>query len=445
MNDSWEESTIHRVWELTRELKQCLEDRFASVWVRGEISNLRRQSSGHTYFTLKDEKSQISAVLFRGNATRIPFQAKDGQQVIVYGEITVYEPRGSYQILVRDMVEDGLGRLQREFERLKNLLQGEGLFAKERKRPLPELASTIGVVTSPTGAAIRDFISVLQRREWRGEVRVFPALVQGSAAADAIVQQIDRAQQMEDLDLLIVMRGGGSLEDLWPFNEEKVVRALVRSRIPTVSAVGHEIDFVLTDFAADHRSETPTAAAEWITSQWVKAIEAVREFQGRLQRSLHYRMSLTRKSLRVLSEKITSHQLRRRMEMETQRLDETGERLQRSARWQMLKKRQDLQVMHRPLQQLRPLRFCEQKSEEYSRMKTKLRRLANTGCEIKRQKMEFLAKRLQANGLEQTLQRGFALVRNQEGKPILNGKDLVVKQGIQIQMRDGTRKAKVEA
>lgn len=445
MRERREEGTVCRVWELTQALKLYLEEKFSAVWVRGEISNLRRQSSGHSYFTLKDERSQISSVLFRGNAARLAFQPRDGQQVVVFGEISVYEPRGTYQILVRDMVEDGLGQLQREFERLKQLLKSEGLFSAERKRPLPLLPSTIGVITSPSGAAIRDFISVLRRRNWRGEVRVFPALVQGVTAADSIVRQIHRAQKMEDLDLLMVMRGGGSLEDLWPFNEERVVRALVDSSIPTLSAVGHEIDFVLTDFAADHRSETPTAAAEWVTSQWVKALNEVRECQGRLQRSAEYAINLMTKSLGILTEKITSRHFARRVESESQRVDEVGDRFQRAIHWQLKKKQKNLELFHRPLQQLRPLRFCQRKQEECERLQTRLQRLLQVRLEKENQQLEYMGKRLQANGLEQTLQRGFALVRNQKGQAILNGSDLRAGEGVQLQMRDSTRKATINS
>ncbi|OGV74134.1 MAG: exodeoxyribonuclease VII large subunit, partial [Lentisphaerae bacterium RIFOXYA12_FULL_60_10] len=250
------------VTELTRRIRAALEQGIGPVVVEGEVSNVRRPSSGHCYFTLKDETAQIAAVLFRGVLETLRIVPKDGLQVRVRGELTVYEKNGNYQILVRHLEETGRGSLQARFEQLKSRLQQEGLFDAARKRPLPVLPRHIGIVTSPTGAAIRDILQVLSRRFPNLHVLVAPVRVQGDGAAEAIAAAIDRLNQRADLDVLIIGRGGGSLEDLWAFNEEVVARAVFRSRLPVISAVGHEIDFTISDFVADVRAPTPSAAAE---------------------------------------------------------------------------------------------------------------------------------------------------------------------------------------
>ncbi len=258
---------IYRVSELNREAKRLLEEGIGLVWLRGEISNLKRAASGHFYFTLKDETSEISAVKFRGRAELIPVPPlEDGMEVIAYGRITIYEPRGRYQFVVSIIQPAGLGALQAEFERLKAKLNAEGLFAEAHKQPLPRFPRRIGVVTSPSGAAIRDIVSVLSRRWPVAAIYLFPCQVQGEQAPREIVAGIEAAQRFskiaERLDLLIIGRGGGSLEDLAPFNDERVARAIYACEIPVISGVGHEIDYTIADFVADRRAPTPSAAAE---------------------------------------------------------------------------------------------------------------------------------------------------------------------------------------
>jgi exodeoxyribonuclease VII large subunit len=255
---------VWKVSELTRRIKGTLEGAFGSVWVEGEISNLRRPASGHAYFTLKDAASQLRAVMFRGALASVPLPLRDGLQVRGYGQITVYEAAGDYQILLQRLEPAGEGELMLRLEALKKKLAAEGLFAAERKRPLPALPQHVGIVTSPTGAAIRDILQVLDRRFANLHVVVAPVRVQGAGAAEEIAAAIDLFNARGGLDVLIVGRGGGSLEDLWCFNEESVVRAIVRSRVPVISAVGHEIDWTLSDFAADVRAPTPSAAAEMV-------------------------------------------------------------------------------------------------------------------------------------------------------------------------------------
>jgi hypothetical protein len=257
-----EETRAESVSEFTRRVKLHLETGIRPAWIRGEISNLRAQASGHVYFSLKDAGAQLSAVLFRGDGMRQTVKLRDGLQVVVYGEISVYEARGQYQLIVRIVVDDGVGRLQREFEALKARLAAEGLFAAERKKPVPAMPLTVGFITSPTGAAVQDFVRIIMRRKWCGRVAVLPAKVQGEGAATEMVGMLRLAQRLQIFDLLVIGRGGGSLEDLWAFNEEPLVRAVAECAVPIISAVGHEIDFTLCDFAADVRAETPSGGTD---------------------------------------------------------------------------------------------------------------------------------------------------------------------------------------
>lgn len=264
MND---EPKIFRVSEITRLVKTVLEDEIGEAWVQGEISNIRMPSSGHLYFTLKDETAQLSAVMFRGAQSGLRFKPSDGMQVNVFGFITVYERGGQYQIIVRRMNESGQGALQARFEALKKKLDAEGLFDAARKKSLPVLPARVGVVTSPTGAAVRDILNVISRRFNNLNVLIAPAKVQGEGSAEEIAGMIDYLNQRGGLDVIIVGRGGGSVEDLWAFNEECVARAIAASRIPVISAVGHETDFTISDFVADLRAPTPSAAAELVTGR----------------------------------------------------------------------------------------------------------------------------------------------------------------------------------
>jgi exodeoxyribonuclease VII large subunit len=264
------------VTELTRKIKLTLEADFPSILLQGEVSNFRRHSSGHVYFTLKDEGAQIAAVLWRSRASTLSFLPQDGMKVVVRGRITVYEPRGSYQIDVSSMRPFGVGELQLAFEKLKQKLAAEGLFDASHKRPLPEFPRRIGIVTSPTGAALHDMIQIIGRRFPLVDLILSPVRVQGAGAAEEIASTIRQFNEYGQVDLLIVGRGGGSLEDLWAFNEEIVARAIYASRIPVVSAVGHEVDFTIADFVADVRAPTPSAAAEIVVPDRDVLLETLR-------------------------------------------------------------------------------------------------------------------------------------------------------------------------
>lgn len=253
---------VYTVSELTRTVRGVLETEFDSVWVEGEISNLRIPASKHAYFVLKDEKSQVRCVMFRNARARLKYEPEDGDQVILFGRFTVYDARGEYQIIVETLEPVGLGALQKAFEQLKEKLSQEGLFDEERKKAIPEFPWKVGVITSATGAAVRDILNVIRRRNPKVSVLINPVKVQGEGSAEEIATAIEEMNRLEDVDVLIVGRGGGSIEDLWAFNEEVVARAIAASKIPVVSAVGHEIDFTIADFVADLRAPTPSAAAE---------------------------------------------------------------------------------------------------------------------------------------------------------------------------------------
>ena len=322
-------SAIYTVSELTREIRDLLERRLGLVWVTGEISNLRRPASGHCYFTFKDEHAQLSAVLWRTLASRLQFDLKDGMAAVIQGELTVYEPRGQYQVVVRRIEPVGVGALQLAFQQLKERLAAEGLFDKDRKKPLPKFPNRIGIVTSPTGAAIRDMLNILASRFPKTQVLVLPARVQGDAAAGEIAAAIAHANRIADLDLLIVGRGGGSLEDLWPFNEEVVARAIVASRIPIISAVGHETDFTIADFVADARALTPTDAANRAVPDARELADALKSVGVRLGQALLRRVSTATERLDALARSYVFRRPLDRIRLREQRLDDLCQQLVR--------------------------------------------------------------------------------------------------------------------
>jgi exodeoxyribonuclease VII large subunit len=280
-----EQRTIYSVSEITRNIKTLVQGEYPDIWVRGEVSNFRKAASGHIYFTLKDEKAVIRAVLFRGHQQGMKFALEDGMNLIVHGGIDVFEKRGEYQIIIDFLEPEGIGALQLAFEQLKEKLSKEGLFDDTHKKPIPAFPDTVGVVTSPTGAALRDIMNVMGRRYRGVHIIIYPVLVQGEGAAEEIAAAILKANVRNETDVLIVGRGGGSIEDLWPFNEEKVARAIFESKIPLISAVGHEIDFTISDFVADLRAPTPSAAAELVVQNRDELLRWSRELFLRLRNS----------------------------------------------------------------------------------------------------------------------------------------------------------------
>lgn len=344
------------VSQLTASIKDLLEGAFPDVWVSGEISNFSRPQSGHCYLTLKDSDAQIRAVMWRGTASRVRFDMHDGLEVVCHGHVDVYAPRGSYQLVIEQIEPRGMGALELALRQLKAKLEAEGLFDPARKRPLPRFPRTVAVVTSPTSAAIRDFLEVLRRR-WRGaNVLVIPARVQGEGAAEEIAEGIELANRLTDphIDCLVVGRGGGSLEDLWAFNEEVVVRAIFASRLPVVSAVGHEIDVTLSDLVADVRALTPSEAAERV----VPAAEEIRQLLGQHQRrlvaALRGRAAMARSRLDAVAGSTSFRRPAQRVHDLAQRLDELASRKTRAMQHQTRLLRGRLDAIGNQLESLSP-------------------------------------------------------------------------------------------
>src|ERR1700730_9437308 len=321
------ERRVYTVSELTAGIKGTLEGTFPAVWVEGEISNLRVPSSGHAYFTLKDEGAQLSAVLFRGRGRRVRFEPEDGMHVLAFGGLDVYAARGQYQLVVELMEPQGLGALQLAFEQLKRKLEAEGLFDDGRKRKLPVYPRVIGIVTSPTGAAIRDMLNIIGRRFGDLRILIAPVRVQGDGAPAEIVQALVNLQEMAELDVIVVGRGGGSIEDLWAFNDETVARAIVACRVPVISAVGHETDFTIADFLADLRAPTPSGAAELVVREKLAVIERLVDLYARLKQAMTADVAGQRERLQFLLRRRVLTNPARALRDLYRRLDELGGRL----------------------------------------------------------------------------------------------------------------------
>lgn len=328
---------IHTVSELTRLVKDLLETALPRVWVEGEISNFHRHSSGHVYFTLKDEKSQIRAVLFRGEARKTVFEMNNGLHVVCRGRINVYEPRGEYQIVIDVVEPKGKGALQLAFEQLRAKLESEGLFDPARKKKIPVFPKKIGIVTSPRGAAVADILRILSRRFARVHILLYPVKVQGEGAADEIATGIDYFGRRGDMDVLIVGRGGGSIEDLWAFNEEKVARAIAACPVPVISAVGHEVDFTIADFTADLRASTPSAAAEIVVETETVFRDRIAGLQRSLEQEFRYVIQARREAVTALSHHRIFQGFRIRLLNLHQRVDDLEERARSVIRTELRK------------------------------------------------------------------------------------------------------------
>jgi exodeoxyribonuclease VII large subunit len=349
------ERDVLTVSQLTRRIKGTLETTFGRVWVTGEISNLRQAQSGHVYFTLKDAGAQIAVALFRGSARRVRIMLADGLEVVLSGRLTVYEPRGQYQIIAERVEPKGLGALELAFRNLREKLQREGLFDPAHKRPLPYLPRRIGVVTSPTGAAIKDILQVIGRRFSRANVLLAPVRVQGEGAAGEIAQAIETLNRIAEIEVLIVGRGGGSLEDLWAFNEEIVARAIYASRVPVISAVGHEIDFTIADLVADRRALTPSEAAEIVLPRWQDLVERLDGHRLRLVRGLRQALNEARGRVALAARSLAAQQPITMVRLYQQRLDDLAQRAAVAVGHAMATARQRLAAAAGRLAALNPL------------------------------------------------------------------------------------------
>lgn len=413
---------VASVTEFTRRVKELLEGGLRPGWVRGEVSNLRAQASGHVYFSLKDAGAQLSCVLFRGDAARQSVTLRDGLQVLAYGEISVYEARGQYQLMVRALIEHGTGRLQQELEQLKQRLAAEGLFDPARKQPIPLLPRTVGFITSPTGAAVQDFIRILTRRGWTGRLVVLPAKVQGEGAAAELAATLHTAEALKIFDLLVIGRGGGSAEDLGAFNGEPLVRAVADCRVPIISAVGHEIDTTLCDYAADVRAETPSGAAELISSNYLAATE-------RLGQAATGLGDAWTGAVHCAGEKLDHARSRLRLLVPTAaiehnhlRLDDLGNRLGSALRAAVHNRRESLGTARARLATASPEKRVQHDSH----------------------RLLALWKRLESASPASVLKRGYAIVRDESGRPVARAKGIKPGQALVNEFHDGNLRVRVE-
>ena len=480
------------VSELTTQIKRLLEKQVGQVWVSGEVTNLRAQGSGHVYFTLKDASSQLSCVLFRGEAAGYRELLQDGRKVLLQGDVTVYEARGQYQLIVRAVELQGVGALQIAFEKLKQKLAAEGLFATERKRPLPKYPQRIGLVTSPTGAAIRDVLHVIQRRDPSLEIILVPCRVQGEGAAAEIAAAVrllnefnvaqashlfgplsprgtsgERAGERGDakklllspalssavaeerensrLDLILVTRGGGSLEDLWAFNEEVVARAIFESGIPVVSAVGHEIDFTISDFVADVRAATPSAAAEIITEGVFASREFVADSSWRMRDLVARHFEGKVYELRQINERLARVHPRKRLNESLQRLDDLQSGLQRCVKQGARQQRVAWRNLSERLRRVRPAQLLKQRHELLKAGRRRLDELAKINLQNGKGRFSTLESRLRLLGPEQVLARGYSITLDAATDRVLrDAKDVKPGQLLKTRLKKGEVSSRAE-
>jgi len=410
---------VYSVSRLNREARELLESGFLRLWVEGEISNLARPASGHLYFTLKDARAQVSCALFRNRATHLGFSPQNGSQVLIQAQVSLYEARGNYQLIVNHLEEAGDGALRRAFEQLKNQLHKEGLFEEQDKQALPRLPRCIGVITSPSGAAIRDILTVLQRRFPGTQVIIYPTQVQGETAARQIVAAIQTADSRAECEVLLLTRGGGSLEDLWPFNEEVVARAVYACNIPIVSAIGHEIDFVITDFVADHRAATPSAAAELLSPDQTELDNRFRQLDSRLHMLLRQSLQHRRDQLNWLTKRIQQSHPGRQLQQQAQRLDDLELRLTRAWQHQCAQRKAGIGTLQAELRQHSPQQMLQRLGAQARQLVQQLQYCINTELAARREKLAVLSRALEAISPLATLQRGYSITLNKPGGSVL--------------------------
>jgi exodeoxyribonuclease VII large subunit len=429
---------IYTISRLNREARAILESEFPPIWVQGEVSNLARPSSGHIYFTLKDAFAQVRCAMFRSRNQSLGFEPHAGRQVVALARVSLYENRGEFQLIVEHLEEAGAGALRQAFELLKQKLAGEGLFAVERKRPVPRFPQRIGVITSPSGAAIRDILSVHRRRFPGIPVLVYPVPVQGEGAAMEIARTIHLASTRRECDVLIVARGGGSLEDLWAFNEETVARAIFECAIPVVCGIGHEIDFTIADLVADQRAPTPSAAAELVTPDRDECSGRFTGLRARMLRVWERQIRQRREALERLSERLALQHPGQRLRERAQRLDELEQRLLQSARLQLLHRSAGLRELATRMQLLTPIHTITHLDARAALLSRRLRSALEQRLLAHRLRLQALGRALEAVSPLATLGRGYAIVaRDRDGAILRDAEDVSVNEQVRVQLARG--------
>ncbi|MDD4863484.1 MAG: exodeoxyribonuclease VII large subunit [Alishewanella agri] len=434
---------IYTVSRLNSEVRLTLELQFQQLWLVGEVSNFVAAASGHWYFSLKDQAAQVKVAMFKQANRYATVRPQNGQQVLIRARISVYEPRGEYQLLAEFIEPAGAGLLKQQFEQLKAKLAAEGLFAPERKQPLPINPRRVGVITSPTGAAVRDIITVLARRAPGIELIIYPCQVQGETAAAQLRNMLSTAIRRNEVDVLIIGRGGGSIEDLWCFNDEALARAVADCPIPIVSAVGHEIDFALTDFVADVRAATPSAAAELVSPDQSQYLTALTQLQQRLSRAVRRQLAQQQPRLLQLQQRLQQLHPQRRLEQQQQRLDELQLRLQRRMQQHLQTARRQHSYLQQSLQHLSPAKAIKQQQLQLQQLAKRLQQAQQQQLKYSSQQLARLSAQLHTVSPLATLARGYSISFDSQQQALTSSAQLKVGDAINTRLAQGSFNAVV--
>lgn len=434
---------VYSVTRLTREVRALLDRSLGVIWVEGELSNLSQPASGHWYFSLKDSDAQLRCAMFRMKNVLVGFTPRAGSQVLVRGRISVYEARGEYQLIVEHLEEAGVGALKREFERLKTRLAAEGLFALERKRPLPRFPRRIGLITSPSGAALRDILHVLQRRYPPAAVLIYPTPVQGAAAVPALVHALEIASARAECDVLILARGGGSLEDLWAFNDERLARAIHACAQPVVCGVGHEVDFTIADFVADARAPTPSAAAELVVPDRSACLEALAHSARRLTGGMRRELRVSATRLAACEQRLKLAHPGVRLMQQIQRLDDLAQRLTGATRTCVHRQWIRLGEAHTRLERSSPVHVLRDYRARQERLLARLRHATAADLARLAHRLALAQRALHAVSPLATLTRGFAIVTGADGAIVTEAAAVSVGEPIEARLAHGSLTARV--
>ena len=428
---------IYSVSQLNQSVRLMLENQLGAVWLTGEISNFSQPVSGHWYLSLKDENAQVRCAMFRMKNLRVSFRPINGMQVLVRANVSLYEPRGDYQLIIESMHLAGEGLLMQQFEALKLKLAAEGLFAQHLKKNLPHFSKAVGIITSKTGAALQDILHILQRRDPSLKIIIYPTAVQGKDAATEIAQMIELANQRQEVDVLIVGRGGGSLEDLWCFNEEMVARAIFHSHLPVISAVGHETDVTIADFVADVRAPTPSAAAELVSRNQTELLQQLQYRRQRLEIALDRLFAEKQQKLKHLSLRLHNQHPQAQLRIQQQLITQLSHRLQQSLRHRWQKKAENLTALSiRLYKNPLPLRL-QQYEQQLAQLKVRLNSHMNLMLSLQQKQLAHLCGKLDSLSPLKVLARGYSITQNQQNLTIRSIKDVNVGEQIKTRLPDG--------
>ena len=428
---------IYSVSQLNQSVRLMLENQLGAIWLTGEISNFSQPVSGHWYLSLKDENAQVRCAMFRMKNLRVSFRPTNGMQVLVRANVSLYEPRGDYQLIIESMHLAGEGLLMQQFEALKLKLAAEGLFAQHLKKNLPHFSKAVGIITSKTGAALQDILHILQRRDPSLKIIIYPTAVQGKDAATEIAQMIELANQRQEVDVLIVGRGGGSLEDLWCFNEEMVARAIFHSHLPVISAVGHETDVTIADFVADVRAPTPSAAAELVSRNQTELLQQLQYRRQRLEIALDRLFAEKQQKLRHLSLRLHNQHPQAQLRIQQQLIMQLSHRLQQSLRHRWQKKAENLTALSMRLyKNPLPLRL-QQYEQQLAQLKVRLNSHMNLTLSLQQKQLAHLCGKLDSLSPLKVLARGYSITQNQQNFTIRSMKDVNVGEQIKTRLPDG--------